>query len=387
MSRRPTRSEWCLAAAVVAVTLSAIAWAHVPAPLPWIWGAWGAFLVAVAAVGPPARGRGPVLLVGLIAVGLGAAEGVLDTVRPPARSEYEPSEPHPWQPDDLLGYAPPSDHHWVHRRSRAGEVLFAASVTTGRDGLRITPRAAPDAHGSILLLGDSFTFGGAVDDSESLAWQLGCRVQDRYQVHCIAFDGWGPHQVLAAIESGRVAEVASLRPTVAVYQLLVDHPLRAAGRVLWDRHGPRYRLADDGTPVLSGSFDGPLLSWQRLVDPVASFLERSALVRAWWSRRRQPSPGEIELTAAMLARSRELLQADWPDVEFVVVLWPWHEPTSSELRRAVDGRGIRTILVGELLPTAESFADAWLVPGDGHPSAACYREMAAALAERLPLED
>jgi len=362
--------------------LSVLAVWILPVPLAWIGFFWALALLFVAMAVPNGLSRKAVLVFAALAAALGLGEAALAVCCPVPHYEVEPAVPKPIRRDDVLGYAPLPSHHWIRRKLIRDRLVFSAGITTDRDGLRIMP-PAENATGSILLFGGSFTFGGAVNDGETLGWQMGRLTRGRLRVHTFAFDGYGPHQMLAAIEAGRVDSVVRLRPRFAMYQLITGHPLRAAGRAFWDLHGPRYVLKRDGSVVRRGNFDDGFWSWQHLSGPLIPLLKNTQLGTRWLGWNRRASREELELTAAILARSRDLLRARWPGLELHIVFWPWKEPMTTKVRTAVEGRGFKLIPMTDLLPPSRSFSKEYQVQGDGHPNANCNREMAISLVKRF----
>ena len=71
----------------------------------------------------------------------------------------------------------------------------------------------------------------------------------------LAFNGYGPHQMLAILENGLEREVVHCKPDIDIYQGIVHHVARVNGIVKWDSHGPRYVLNDDGDLYQDGHFD------------------------------------------------------------------------------------------------------------------------------------
>jgi len=380
--RQSSRGLRAILALLSAIVLSVLAVGHLPVPLAWIGFGWGVALLFVAVSARHGMLRYGALGLAGLGVAIGFAEIVLSVWRPVAHSEMVPNVPYPVRRDDVLGYAPLPNHHWVHRKLRGGTLLFSAENTTDPDGLRVMPEAM-HARASILLFGGSFTFGEAVNDDETLGWQIGQLTGGRYRVHTFAYNGYGPHQMLAAIEAGRVDLIVKFPPRLAVFQLIPGHPVRAAGRASWDRHGPRYVLERDGSVVRRGNFDDHFWSWQHLSGPVMPLLWSSQLGMRLLARSRPANQDEIELTAAIIARSRDLLRARWPGLELYILYWQNRGAVSTSLREAAERRGLEIIPVADVLPPSQSSGKDYRVPGDGHPNARCYREMARSLVAKL----
>jgi hypothetical protein len=222
-----------------------------------------------------------------------------------------------------------------------------------------------------LFFGDSFTFGVGVDDRETMPYVVG--TLSGYRVYNFAYQGYGPHQMLAAIERGLVSRVVRCQPRAAIYQVIADHPWRAAGWAPWDQHGPRFVLGKDG-PVYVGPFDispfGKPPAWERL-------LNRSRAYQRFVGPRVRDK--DITLFVAIVAASRDRLHDLYPTASFHVILWDTRS-ASAVIRREAEGlqrAGINPQLVSAMLP---GFADDPLAyeldPSDSHPNATADRLIA-----------
>ena len=109
--------------------------------------------------------------------------------------------------DDVLGYAPKRSKTLRWKRHFADELLFDVICTIDEDGLRLSP-PCDGATESLLFFGGSYTFGPGVNDDETFSYLTGLKYRDRC-VHNFGYSGYGPHQMLAALERGRVEEIIS----------------------------------------------------------------------------------------------------------------------------------------------------------------------------------
>ena len=136
--------------------------------------------------------------------------------------------------DDTLGVRPAPGLHTTAKMTYGGRTVYDVTYSFDEHGLRISP---PDERGfeqpCVLFFGGSFTFGEGVEDDEAMPYRAGVRAAGRAAVRNFGFSGYGPHQMLAAIESGFVEEAARCTPRWAVYQAVYHHVLRAAGAWTW----------------------------------------------------------------------------------------------------------------------------------------------------------
>lgn len=174
---------------------------------------------------------------------------------------------------DDVGHIPKPNSQMTGRVEAGGRTIYDVVYTTGADGFRVVPEATREPDACVLLFGGSFTFGDGVGDVETFASQMVKLSQGRIAVRNFGVSGWGPHQILAGLQSGRFQAAARCRPTDAVF-LLAPQQIWWANGVLnpWDKNGPRYRLTADGRPVRDGVLGDPdRYNWRRWLgmDPVS----------------------------------------------------------------------------------------------------------------------
>ncbi len=206
------------------------------------------------------------------------------------------------------GYGPlsPSRTHVIKQFD--GTVAYDVVYTIEANGLRLSPPESGRGRGCVLFMGCSNTFGEGVADDQTMPWQVGVKTGGDFAVRNFGFQGWGPHQMLAALESGNVERAARCEVTHIVYLALYWHALRSAGRVSWDLNGPRYVLEEKGELVRAGYFSVvPLRSpWP---EPILARLKRSFLYQKYFAHRLDPyssqaTPKDLDLLAAIVGRAR-----------------------------------------------------------------------------------
>ena len=334
----------------------------------------------------------------LLLLGLAAIEGffaIVDAGRLADAPRYYEGY---YQPDALLGYAPRENMRTPATRRNGDAVVYDEIYTIGPDGLRVAPPgpAGPDAP-CVLFFGGSFTFGEGVGDDETLPYRFGIETGGRLATRNLGFHGYGPHQMLAALERGRVDEVADCSPRLAIYQGMAPHVARSAGRSAWDRSGPRYVLAAGGGVRFAGSFG------DRAEDDssrLSALLARSAALGRW--RAQRLAPEDIDLYLAIVKQAGERFEEKYPGARFHVLFWDeLGEPVAERVVRELRAAGVPVHGVRAILPEVEAlgFGDGGLRvrarPGtidpdgytlgehDGHPSAAVHAAVARHLAREI----
>lgn len=249
----------------VAITIVSIEF--LPLPFAWVGCSWFVLLLLLAW-----RTERRVIKVALfnlafVPLAFGGFELYLGSRTRPHHDPAIPSE-HRLR-DDVVGHKLATDVSVREALSFGNDLVYDAVYTTDPKGLRVAPTYVGDGDGLCLLFfGGSFTFGHGLNDDEAIPWLTAVLTGGRHRVYNLAYSGWGAHQMLAQLQSGRVDEVIDCLPTHAIYYSIHDHVQRAAGRSPYDPFGPRFVLHPDGGVEHRGSFDdAPSFAehWARLV--------------------------------------------------------------------------------------------------------------------------
>jgi len=213
-----------------------------------------------------------------------------------------------------------------------------------------------------------------VQDSETLPYQVGPLSDGAFAICNFGFHGYGPHQMLAALEQGLVERIVTNRVAYVIYQGLAAHVARSAGIAGWGNHGPEYRLSRSGEAVYVGHFDD-LLSpfWDR----IAWQIGKSFIWQGLTKKNRPATRREERLLVAIVTKARDYVKATWPDAEFHVVFWDGSKQ-AERIVGALGERNIRIHRITSILPDEDGERDAYTIkPGvDGHPTALAYGKMA-----------
>jgi hypothetical protein len=356
-----------------------------PAPFFWIGITWGAILFAAMFVVRGANVRALFFNLGVLLCALAIFEAYLIT------HEYTPTIfPNGlYVQDEVLGWAPQKG--FAARAIKPGPaglfhgpegVLFDTTYTIDENGLRVAPPWRKEGSvGSILFFGCSFTFGEGLKDEQTLPYQVGVRTDGAYHIFNFGFEGYNPAQMLAALEHGIVSRLVDTPPRYAFYVALPVHVWRAAGRVAWGWRAPHYALTGDGVVHQIGYFDLDKRSQPTLISRVAPWLIKSATWRLIAYHDSPINGDDIDLYFAIVRHSQELLAAEYPGIEFHVILWPNQSPeqrsTYEKLRDGFRRMGFSLHLVEDILPGYTADRTPFILSSvDHHPSVLADRLIA-----------
>jgi hypothetical protein len=376
---------WTIFASTCAVAISLLALKYFPIPYLWIFGTWATALFVAAAF--DRRRQALWFNVACIAVGLAIFEYYLWTSGLQGfagRRVYEGNfRERLFHPHGTLGWAPQPGTVANERLSFEGQLIYDATYTIGPNGLRISSPSADDHNSSsqcILFFGDSFTFGEGVEDHETLPFQVSAKALDRYRTYNFGVMGYGPHQMLSALQHGLVDDAVQCdRAQIShvFYQGITDHVGRSAGLVWWNkRRGPRYVLTPDGAVRLEGNFEDDddfrkdkslnQMFWTQIAK---SMLYRSIIQGKYIHRY---SRENIDLYSAIIAEAQRVVRADFPHAEFHVLWWDEDDIDNEAIKGGLKEKGINVHLMSDILPNYEADAPnaAYrLHERDAHPNA------------------
>ncbi|SKA30211.1 hypothetical protein SAMN02745126_04908 [Enhydrobacter aerosaccus] len=290
------------------------------------------------------------------------------------------------RPDDLLGYAPEPNASVTARKLFGDTVLYDVTYTTNAHGLRITADALPDARACVVFFGDSITFGEGVRDNEDFPYVVSRAVGDRYKTYNFAFSGYGPHQMLANLDSGRVDRIVNCMPKYFYYLAIPDHAARVAGIYSWDRHGPRYELAPDGSVVQRGHFDDPEpQAAKSAVGWVEELLSASTIGRRLLARPAPPEPVDLSLLVGVVTQAARQARDRFPDSVFEVILWDVGDPAQVQaIEQGFRQAGLHVRLMTSLVPDFRQHPEDYVLSEhDRHPNKAFHRLIGEQIAREV----
>lgn len=282
--------------------------------------------------------------------------------------------------DDLLGYGPEKGFVATAEKYHEDQPIYRVRYTIDADGLRVSPPVGPDERGCVLFFGGSVTFGEGVADKEPMPYQVGILTAGRYRIYNFAFHGYGPHQMLAALQGGRVDKIVRCRPSHVIYQAILPHVERAAGLTTWDKHGPRYLRATGDGVTLAGHFDD-----EQTAHPWKGWLNRWLTYDTLFGQRRAAGPDEVALYAAILAEVQTFVERNYTGAQFHVLLWDSPQLSARDpVLAALQSKGLQLHRMTEILPDyASDQARYELSRFDHHPTATTHGLIARYVADHI----
>ena len=280
-----------------------------------------------------------------------------------------PREKHT-ETNEFLGYKPINNHRHTATKMLGDQIVYEATYTHDEHGLRESPPCdGENAVGDVLFFGGSFTYGMGVNDNQTMPFQVGLMTERQFCIHNFGLQGYGPHQMLSALEHGIVARVVpdDGKIKVGIYLAITDHLSRAAGRSTWDQHGPRYLMAPSGEVRFSGNFDDNTGFSKSLARHLRKSFTYNRIAEARTGAREM----DLELFLGIVNASRKTFESLYEKTDFHVIFWdnPQIE-LSQKTAGYLKGKMQHLHLITEIIPDIHQNKELYRISEhDGHPSA------------------
>ena len=279
-----------------------------------------------------------------------------------------------------LGWGPEARGvlHQTKLEAKTRKIIFDVDYTIDARRNRAVLSAAEGP--TVAFFGDSMTFGTGLNDAETLPQAFADATERRFQVQNLAFPGYGPQQMLRALEIGLYDPVLK-NSGLFVYQTAAWHAERAACVSAFVLRAPRYVLVD-GQPAYQGTCFG---NW---LPALGQLIANTSLFRVFVSRTlRGVAREDIDLDIAMMIRAGKLAREKY-GVALAILYLPagrgYLERSGYDeaqiMRKLRDGG----LIVIDAALKREDFPEQPLaIPGDGHPTGVANRARAALLRDHL----
>lgn len=398
LSRR-IRSRIDLRAVVLtAVVLACTAYAIQTSEVPYVWAALGltAILSIAACITDRPWEQALWINLAVLTFALGIGE-VYFWAQEPLERQMEYSEGF-FSADEVLGYKPASGRTLSHRTSVHEEPLYQVDYTINADGLRISAPTDIDMsshHPCLVFFGDSYTFGEGIPDERTMPYQVWKKLSGQLRTVNFGLLGYGPHQMLAALQHGHLESRGHCRPLHVVYQAIPDHVSRAAGLEAWDFHGPRYVMSADGGVRQDGHFDD--VPHTALLDRLRTFhrqfpaqvktaLEQSALYRLLLRSHRSVDAQDVALFGGIVGEVKQLIEKTYPGAQFHILFWDYDDDQQvvEQIQRELAHRGVQVSAISDILPDFPAARSRYEIsPYDRHPNSMAHETIADFVAQSL----
>jgi hypothetical protein len=272
----------------------------------------------------------------------------------------------------------PGAHRTVATILHSGETLYDVVYTVDDEGRRVVPDHGGPYGSYAIFVGDSFTYGVGVEDHETLPAAY-ANLHDGVHVYNYGFQGSGPFDVLARLETMDFAtEIAETTGSI-IYLFINEHVLRSRDFLLGTKYrGKRiaYEENDNGRLVRCGTWE----TCHAFYHDCMVFLASSRIVSLLGFEFPVKSE-DYERTAQAILQMQEVVNRRARSGAFSVVFYPG-SVLSQHVRPLLEERGIACV---DLSETFDGTADEHVLSVyDRHPAPGAYARVATLISERTP---
>jgi len=267
--------------------------------------------------------------------------------------------------DKDLGYKPKPDTSHTGVRTKDGQIIYSITYATDTNSLRITPIDSTKTQTKYAqFFGCSMTFGEGVQSNETLPYYFG-KFDSTYRPYNFAYSGYGPHQMLARLETNNLRNIVKEKTGVGFYIYINDHVNRVIGTMTnFGYNGgnaPFYHKEGNGVKR-----DRLFVESRRLRSWFYEIMLKSNILKLF--KIGYPfkiSGDDYELTAEIMAESSRLYKQQFGNDNFYVIIYPT-TIDSSLIISLLKQKGVKVLDYSKLFdPTAKQYA----IPYDEHPTA------------------
>ena len=278
-----------------------------------------------------------------------------------------------WGVRPELGYGPVKAGAFDEKKiGPAGEVVYDVTNTIDENLLR---RVDTSKSGKVIgFFGDSFTYGVGLNDRDTLPQQFAEKTGRRFNVINFGGPGYGPQQMLRALETGLYDGLIGDEPMFFVFVTSPWHIARAACKSDLSWFGPAYSLRAGETVYAGRCADRGGLAG-RYLGPA---LRSSALYKHFFGAAEQPVTTEdFNLYLSIFAKSARILRERYA-APLLVIYIP--DDLSAAKYRFDEGLRSNEAVLAAFASAGVLAIDGWssarsypitelIIQGDGHPTA------------------
>jgi hypothetical protein len=272
---------------------------------------------------------------------------------------------HSMMSDKVLGYKPNPNTTHTGVRTKDGQVIYSITYSTDTNSLRITPIDSTKPRTKYAqFFGCSMTFGEGVQNKETLPYYF-AKFDSTYRPYNFAYSGYGPHQMLARLETNNLKNIVKEKSGVGFYIYINDHVSRVIGTMTnFSYNGgnaPYYHKEGKGIKR-----EGLFIETRRMRSWFYEKMLKSNILKLF--KIGYPfkiSDEDYELTAEVMAESSRLYKEQFGNDNFYVIIYPT-TVDSSLIINLLKQKGVKVLDYSKLFnPLEKKYA----IPYDEHPTA------------------
>ena len=267
--------------------------------------------------------------------------------------------------DKDLGYKPKPDTSHTGTRTKDGNIIYSIKYSTDANSLRVTPLDTTKPRTKYAqFYGCSMTFGEGVQSNETMSYFF-AGYDSTYRPYNFAYSGYGPHQMLARLQTENTKKIVEENTGVGFYIYINDHVNRVLGTMTnYGYNGgqaPYYHLVNgqiqhgglfkEGRKVRSWIFE------QLLKSNILKLFKIGYPFKI--------TEQDYELTAEVMAEASRTYKKQFENDNFYVIIYPT-TVDSSLIINLLKKKGVKVLDYSKLFNPLEK---GYAIPDDEHPTA------------------
>ena len=272
---------------------------------------------------------------------------------------------HSMMTDEVLGYKPKPDTSHTGVRTVDGKIIYSIKYNTDANSLRITPIDSTKPRTKYAqFYGCSMTFGEGVQNNETLPYYFG-KYDSTYRPYNFAYSGYGPHQMLARLETDSPKRIVKESDGVGFYIYINDHVNRVLGTMT------NFGYNGGNAPYfhkVGGALkhDGLFKDTRKIRSWIYGILLKSNVLKLFKiGYPFQITDDDYQLTAEVMAEASRTYKKQFGNDNFYVIIYPT-TINSSLIIKLLKQKGVKVLDYSKLFdPTDKKYA----IPYDEHPTA------------------
>ena len=267
--------------------------------------------------------------------------------------------------DKDLGYKPKPDTSHTGTRLKDGKTIYRINYSTDINSLRITPLDTTKSRTKYAqFYGCSMTFGEGVKNNETMPYFFG-EYDSTFKPYNFAYSGYGPHQMLARLESENAKKIVKENTGVGFYIYINDHVNRVLGTMTnYSYNGGRAPYYHEVNGQLQ--HDGLFIEGRKIRNWIFEQSLKSNILKLF--KIGYPfkiTEQDYELTAEVMAEASRDYKKQFGNDNFYVIIYPT-TVNSSLIINLLKQKGVKVLDYSKLFnPLQKGYA----IPDDEHPTA------------------
>lgn len=271
----------------------------------------------------------------------------------------------------VLGFRPAASKTVNLALRKGNKYIYNACYTTDSLRRRICP-VSQYAYKYAIFFGCSYTFGEGVNNEETLPWLFG-KKDTSFRTYNYGFGRYGPHQMLALLETNQLQNEVKGDNGFAVYTFINNHVNRAIcdmSTFAWAAEGPCYQN-ENRHLVYKGSFRNTR-PWRYTL---FNILSQSNIFNYFSINIPfRLSDKDFEFIAEIILAASKEYSRQFGNDNFFVLLYPG---TDMRILPFLQKNGLKVLDYSSLFRPSDAV---YHIPDDVHPTAAAYKRIAKKLA-------